>query len=158
VSAARANGDPRFVRLALRGGEAPVALLVTVGRQSAELVVPLRVGKNFIGRDPHATSGPWPSPPAVEQAQWIVACEEHEAQVWDAASTNLSALVPASIASTMNLGDGPGGFEAVFRAPEVIALPHPNVRSERHRYPLREGDVLRSFYAAFVFGWLEERA
>lgn len=100
----------------LPGEGTPIAFLVTVGRRPVDLVVPLRAGENFIGRGRRAR---WPEPRAVEQSQWMIACHPGRAEIWDAASTNLSELIRAG-------------------AGETVTLPHPNQPAPRHRIPLAE--------------------
>ena len=134
----------------------PVALLVTFNRKQGDLILPLREGCNVIGRGTAGASsyGLWPLPYAVEQGQWFIECRARAAEVWDAASTNLSVLIPAEIVSRLDLGDGTSGFKPLFDATGVICLPHPNAPNEKYRYSLHEGDVLRGYYASFIFGWL----
>jgi hypothetical protein len=118
-------------------GAQAVAFLVTIGREGGELVVPLARGRNFVGRSAGGTRpyGDWPRPYAVEAAQWVVVCDAPSANVQDAASTNGSQLIPNG-------------------SSEAMALPHPNVAAETHAFELHEGDVLRTAYATFVFGWV----
>jgi hypothetical protein len=128
-----------------------VASLATVGWSGGELVVPLRTGRNFVGRARGSTG-----PAAMEQAQWFITCADGVAEVEDAASTNLSVLVPRSVVPAVELGEHLRGFSALFEAAGVVALPHANVVGATHRHRLDTGDVLRSCYAAFVFAWRRE--
>ena len=157
LDAARAalRGEPGPRVLPRRDDAAVVAFLVTLARPEGDLAIPLRAGRNLVGRGsgrepPYS----WPEPPAVEQGQWCIACDARGAEVWDAASTNLSVLLPRARVAGLDLGQGVAGFLRLFEAPGAVRLPHPNEPSDRHRYPLAEGDVLRSCYATFVFGWL----
>src|SRR5271155_4830824 len=94
AQAALRSGGPGV--LERRDGAPAIALLVTWGRD-ADLVLPLREGRNFVGRgtvghEPYLRMG---EPSVVEQAQWFVTCSPGRASVTDAASTNLSVLCPA---------------------------------------------------------------
>jgi len=131
---------------------------VTLGRKAGDLIAPLREGKNLVGRGTVGWRpyGNWPEPPAVEQSQWVIHCQAGQAQVWDAGSTNLSVLVARASLPGVDLGDATRGFSELFSLPGAIPLPHPNVPAATYRHPLCEGDVLRSFYASFMFGWLLE--
>jgi hypothetical protein len=139
-----------------RGDGAPsVAFLVTLKRREGDLIVPLREGRNLVGRG-SVRSRPyweWPKPPAVEQSQWVIHCKAGEAQGWDAGSTNLSVLLPRTLVPGVSLGDWTRGFSELFSVPGAIALPHPNVPAEKYQHPIYEGDVLRGYYASFMFGW-----
>jgi hypothetical protein len=162
LDAARAalRGEPGPRVLSRTDHAPPVAFLVTLARTDGDLIVPLRAGGNFVGRG-HGGNRPygtWPDPIAVEGAQWCIECGSGGAEVWDAASTNLSVVLPSTLAAEVNLGVGFHGFERLFELPGALPLPHPNVASDRHRYPLAEGDVLRGCYAAFAFGWLREKS
>jgi hypothetical protein len=90
--------------LARRDDAETVALLVTLGRNEGDLVLPLREGRNFVGRG-LAASAPYadmPRPRAVvEQAQWFIQCSAGIASVIDAASTNLSVLCPQGVVTEM---------------------------------------------------------
>ncbi len=125
-----------------------VALLATVQWPGGELVVPLRTGRNLVGRKRGSVG-----PVALEQAQWIITCGDGVAEVEDAASTNLSVLVPRDRAPSVDLGEHLRGFAALFETAGVVALPHANTASPDRRHRLATGDVLRGCYAAFVFAW-----
>jgi hypothetical protein len=155
-------------RSALRGGPGPqvlpledraptVAFLVTLRRVHGDLVVPLHPGPNVVGRGVkgHEPNGEWPKPHAVEQSQWCIECGVSTAEVWDAYSTNLSVLLPAGRLGELDLeAITASRFMPDLELPGALQLPHPNEPADRHRYPLTEGDVLRSCYCAFAFGWL----
>jgi hypothetical protein len=128
--------------------EAAVALLATVGWRGGELIVPLLAGRNFVGRGSRRTQ-----PVALEQAQWLITCGDGVAEVEDAASTNLSVLVPRAVVPVVELGEHLRGFTALFEVAGVVPLPHANVVAPTHRHRLETGDVLRGCYAAFVFAW-----
>lgn len=122
-------------------------------------MLPLREGRNFVGRgtvghEPYLRMG---NARVVEQSQWFVTCSPGRARVTDAASTNPSVLCPA-VREWPSPGEG-YGFDGWAQLPGALELAHPNTWPEeidaavRHATPLREGDVLRSVYAAFVFAW-----
>jgi hypothetical protein len=120
-------GEPSsLVVLTIEG--TPIAFLVTVGRKAGDLVVPLRAGRNLVGRDQR-----WPTPPAVEQSQWVIECAPGRAELRDASSTNLSQLVRAGV---------------------TTAVPHPLEAAPQRRFLLEEGDLLRTIYASFLFSWV----
>jgi hypothetical protein len=124
-------------------------------RKDGELVLPLRAGHNFVGRG-FPSDAPYqrlPTSPVVEQVQWFIACEAGEALVVDAGSTNLSVLVPGAAAS---LAEELPHWNALVPRPEGSGAVAFALRE--HGRPLREGDVLRSVYASFVFGWVEGAA
>lgn len=125
-----------------------VALLATVLWPGGELVVPLRPGRNLVGRKRGATG-----PVALEPAQWIITCGDGVAEVEDAASTNLSVLVPRDLVASVDLGKHLRGFVALFETAGLVALPHANTAPPERRHRLATGDVLRGCYAAFVFAW-----
>ncbi|WP_394825792.1 hypothetical protein [Pendulispora albinea] len=147
---------PRLHVIARTDGRLAIAFLVTLLRADGDLVLPLSEGKNLVGRmsDRLGLTESWPRPYAVESAQWVIECQPGQAEVYDAASTNLSILLPREFADDAPLQDGIHSFEALTVMRGAIPLPHPNAPSERHRYPLREGDVLRGMYASLLFGWM----
>jgi hypothetical protein len=144
-----AAGD--VVVLPRADGAPAVAFLVTIGRAAGELVVPLRAGRDRVGRgDEDARPfGPWPRPYAVEQYQWRIECGDGSASVADDASTSQSVLVPAAIVGSIDLARD---LRALAAVPGVVELPHPSCPGPL-RHVLAEGDVLRGAYAAFAFGW-----
>ena len=192
IEAARAalRGAPEPLVLPCAAREAVVAFLVTLGPNVLDQVVmPLVAGGNVVGRHKvHAKHGQrWPSPPAVESSQWVIICDDGQATIEDAASTNLAAYVPRSLAHVI---DGPlaawsyardltpddiarrggrGGSARPIRTvtfphhtwlleiPGTMLLPHPNDPPGRVVQPIEEGDVVCSCYAAFAFGWLRTR-
>ena len=143
-------------------GVEPVAFLVTVGRSEGDVVVPLGEGKNFIGRGVGSRPfGLWPNPYAVEQAQWFIDCRASipaptaaRALVSDASSTNQGFLVPNEVVPTIEFTDGRCDFEELLKTDGAFPMPHPNETADQHSFELRDGDVLCSFYASFVFSWL----
>jgi hypothetical protein len=159
LDAARAalRGEPGPQVLRRRDRAPAVAFLVTLSRAEGDLVVPLRSGPNLVGRgfEGNRPNGDWPSPPAVEQVQWFIECGPDGAEVRDAASTNLSVLLPSTRVGGVDLGLATDRFLPLFELLGAVPLPHPNVPSKRYRYPLTEGDVLRGCYAAFAFGWFD---
>ena len=192
LEAARAalRGEPEPLVLACAAREEAVAFLVTLGPCALDqVVVPLVAGGNVVGRHKlHAARGQrWPSPHAVESSQWIVICDGGQATIEDAASTNLAAYVPRSVAWVL---DGPlapwsyardvtpeelarrgdrqarsralrvGRFPyytALLEIPGTMLLPHPNDPAGRVVHPIEDGDVVCSCYAAFAFGWVGAR-
>jgi hypothetical protein len=165
--AALRGGDGAALRvLARRDGAPPVALLATLGRSGGDVVLPLREGRNFVGRG-FAGSEPYADLPRhlVEQAQWFIDCSSPAAaRVVDAASTNLSVWCRAGVVPGTR-HDG-FGFDGFAELPGARFIPHANElragpvgRAEldeiivRHGLLLHEGDVLRSAYATFAFAW-----
>lgn len=143
-----------LVRVLPRSDEArPVAFLVTVARGHGDVVVPLHAGENFVGRE---VAG-WPDPPAVEPAQWYIDCDFHGADVWDANSRRHSVLVPEAIAWTTDLGGGADGLDRLFAVPGTVPLRRMTDPTGCYRHPVDDGDILRSYYQAFAFGWIEPR-
>ena len=137
----------------------PVAFLVSLARPQGDLVVPLHAGENFVGRELADGSrfGEWPEPPVVERSQWFIECDFHGADVWDADSRHHSVLVPCSIAGGIELGGGLDGLYELFAVPGIVPLRRANDPTGCYRHPLDDGDVLRSCYQAFAFGWIEPR-
>lgn len=132
-----------------------VAFLVTVGRAGRDLVVPLRGGRNLVGRGTGTVRpfGEWPRPAAVEQGQWLIDCDEPTADVRDAWSTNLSVLIPADVAAALPADTVAAPFARVGPIAGAILLPHANAPGGDRSRALDQGDLLRSYYAWFVFGW-----
>jgi hypothetical protein len=137
IALARAalRGEPTSLTMLARSDGAPtIAFLVTVGRAAGDLLLPLREGRNFIGRGVanERPFGAMPAPYPVEQCQWFITCSDRQAHISDASSTNLSTLI---------------------RGEQHTLIAHPNTPGVVHQHALQEGDVLRSCYATFVFAW-----
>lgn len=149
------TSDPDVRVLTREDGAPPVAFLVTLN-PVADLILPLRRGRNFVGRgsDRSRPYRPTAEGTFLEQCQWFVDCQVDQATVWDAASTNLSVLLPKIVVSTLDLSTGMQGFLDLFKTPGAIPLPHANVRGADHQHAIHEGDVLRGVYASFAFGWI----
>ena len=98
------------------------------------LLIPLEEGVSFVGRKRFST-------PLLEAAQWMIECHPGSAEVWDAASTNLSYIINVALSEVP--------FAKLRGMEGAIEIPHANLGL--HKLPLRDGDVLRGIYAAFVF-------
>lgn len=142
----------------MAGASTVVARLEAIGWGGGELIVPLAVGRTLLGRgiDPSSRC----APPALEQSQWLIACDASGARVCDAGSTNLSVWLPggSDLAGVEHAGFGHAGLE---RAPGAKLLAHPNrlvdgrVIFAPEWQILADGDFLRSCYATFRFRRVE---
>lgn len=152
--------------LARRDGAPAIAFLLTIGCSGGDVVLPLREGRNFVGRG-IAGSEPYGvllRPQIVEQAQWFILCAPNDARVVDAGSTNLSVLCPRAQAQAV--AAHAFGWAEMEKLPGAVVLPHlntflrPGAQGDaedaaiaHHATALHEGDRLRSAYATFVFAW-----
>lgn len=140
-----------------------IAFLVTfrlLGRSDAlvspHVVLPLRSGLNRICRGTvgdHALPPLSAAPPRVdiiEQGQWIIECAPKGALVRDAWSSNLSAVVRASVPLSEDPRNPP--FVEGQRSPRRLVIQHANLNPRP--VALEDGDTLIGVYASFIFGTL----
>lgn len=149
------SGTGRVVPLRA-AARTPVAFLACFTPSYAGLVFPLKRGVNRVGRDV-AWGDHEPFPERVmEGRQWLVVCGDGAAWVADDHSTNQSVLIPdgppLAAADPRYSADGRCDFAALSATADGRAVPLDWAGDVVA--PLRQGDVLVTTYAGFVFGWV----